>query len=127
VAEDEVSGMTQDRESVENFMRAAIEQGKLALPACLPNAPVGRVLVRGAAIMAREACHVVLSFPSHGGPLVADVIERLARIAGMLGSAHEGERATAAQMASAFHLALTSAQWRCVESIAETIGWRPPG
>jgi hypothetical protein len=32
---------------------------------------------------------------------VADDIERLARIAGMLGSAHEGERATAAQMASA--------------------------
>jgi hypothetical protein len=32
---------------------------------------------------------------------VADEVERLARIAGMLGSAHEGERATAAQMASA--------------------------
>jgi len=34
---------------------------------------------------------------------VADttIVERLARIAGMLGSAHEGERATAAQMASA--------------------------
>jgi hypothetical protein len=34
---------------------------------------------------------------------VADTatVERLARIAGMLGSAHEGERATAAQMASA--------------------------
>jgi hypothetical protein len=24
-------------------------------------------------------------------------------------------------------LALTTAQWRCVESIAETIGWRPKG
>jgi hypothetical protein len=33
--------------------------------------------------------------------MVADVIERLARIAGMLGSAHAGERAAAAQMASA--------------------------
>jgi len=32
---------------------------------------------------------------------VADAIERLARIAGMLGSEHEGERATAARMASA--------------------------
>jgi hypothetical protein len=32
---------------------------------------------------------------------VADEVDRLARIAGMLGSAHEGERATAAQMASA--------------------------
>ena len=29
------------------------------------------------------------------------IVERLARIAGMLGSAHEGERAAAAQMASA--------------------------
>jgi hypothetical protein len=32
---------------------------------------------------------------------VADAIERLARIAGMLGSGHEGERAAAAKMASA--------------------------
>jgi hypothetical protein len=32
---------------------------------------------------------------------VADAIEKLARISGMLGSAHEGERANAAQMASA--------------------------
>ena len=31
---------------------------------------------------------------------MADAIEKLARIAGMLGSEHEGERATAAQMAS---------------------------
>ena len=31
---------------------------------------------------------------------MADAIERLVRIAGMLGSAHEGERATAAKMAS---------------------------
>ena len=44
---------------------------------------------------------MVLLSPSYGRPVVADDIERLARIAGMLGSAHEGERATAAQMASA--------------------------
>jgi len=46
---------------------------------------------------------VALSSPCRGRPaaIVVDAIERLARIAGMLGSAHEGERATAAQMASA--------------------------
>src|SRR5262245_60104554 len=48
-----------------------------------------------------EACHVVLLSPSFDRPVVADDIERLARIAGMLGSAHEDERATAVQMASA--------------------------
>src|SRR5262245_45879878 len=35
------------------FMREAIAQGKLALPACLPNPPVGCVLVRGGVIIAR--------------------------------------------------------------------------
>ena len=45
--------MTQDRNVLEESMRAAIEQGKLALPACLPNPPVGCVLVRGGAIIAR--------------------------------------------------------------------------
>ena len=39
-----------------------------------------------------------------------DAIERFARIAGMLGSAHEGERATAAQMASAI-LKATGLTW----------------
>jgi hypothetical protein len=37
---------------------------------------------------------------------VADAVERLARIAGMLGSAHEGERAAAAKMASTMLKAL---------------------
>ena len=35
------------------FMRAAIEEGKRALPACRPNPPVGCVLVRDGAIVAR--------------------------------------------------------------------------
>ena len=35
------------------FMRAAIEEGRKALPACRPNPPVGCVLVRGGAIVAR--------------------------------------------------------------------------
>src|SRR5438477_7773421 len=45
--------MNQDRQSLEAFMREAIAQGKLALPACLPNPPVGCVLVRDGAIIAR--------------------------------------------------------------------------
>jgi pyrimidine deaminase RibD-like protein len=45
--------MRQGRKVLEEFMRAAIEQGKLALPACLPNPPVGCVLVRGGVIIAR--------------------------------------------------------------------------
>jgi len=36
-----------------SFMRAAIEEGKKALPACRPNPPVGCVLVRGGEIVAR--------------------------------------------------------------------------
>src|SRR5215510_3099328 len=33
-------------DDLKSFMREAIAQGKLALPACLPNPPVGCVLVR---------------------------------------------------------------------------------
>src|SRR6188768_978766 len=36
-----------------SFMRAAIEEGRKALPACRPNPPVGCVLVRGGVIVAR--------------------------------------------------------------------------
>src|SRR5262247_3525431 len=43
----------QDRQALEGFMREAIAQGKLALPACLPNPPVGCVLVRAGEIIAR--------------------------------------------------------------------------
>jgi pyrimidine deaminase RibD-like protein len=45
--------MSEVREDLESFMREAIAQGKLALPACLPNPPVGCVLVRGGAVVAR--------------------------------------------------------------------------
>ena len=44
--------MNQAGNELEVFMRAAIEQGKLALPACLPNPPVGCVLVRNGEIFA---------------------------------------------------------------------------
>jgi pyrimidine deaminase RibD-like protein len=45
--------MSEVREDLKSFMREAIAQGKLALPACLPNPPVGCVLVREGVIVAR--------------------------------------------------------------------------
>jgi pyrimidine deaminase RibD-like protein len=42
-----------DPEELRAFMRAAIEEGKKALPGCWPNPPVGCVLVRDGAIVAR--------------------------------------------------------------------------
>jgi pyrimidine deaminase RibD-like protein len=38
---------------LEAFMREALAEGRKALPACRPNPPVGCVLVRGDAIVAR--------------------------------------------------------------------------
>jgi len=39
--------------NTEDFMRIALSEGLLALPACLPNPPVGCVLVRNGEIIAR--------------------------------------------------------------------------
>jgi pyrimidine deaminase RibD-like protein len=39
--------------ALESFMRAALVEGRKALPACLPNPPVGCVLVHNGAIIAR--------------------------------------------------------------------------
>lgn len=36
-----------------DFMRLALEEGRRALPACLPNPPVGAVLVRDGVVIAR--------------------------------------------------------------------------
>lgn len=38
--------------SDEDFMRLALDEGRKALPACLPNPPVGCVLVRDGAVLA---------------------------------------------------------------------------
>jgi pyrimidine deaminase RibD-like protein len=45
--------MTEVLQTFASFMCEAIAQGELALPACLPNPPVGCVLVRDGAIIAR--------------------------------------------------------------------------
>jgi pyrimidine deaminase RibD-like protein len=36
-----------------HFMAAALEESRMALPGCLPNPPVGCVIVRGAEVVAR--------------------------------------------------------------------------
>jgi pyrimidine deaminase RibD-like protein len=45
--------VTSSAERLREFMREAILEGKKALPGCRPNPPVGCVLVRGDAIIAR--------------------------------------------------------------------------
>jgi tRNA(Arg) A34 adenosine deaminase TadA len=45
--------MSEVPQTFASFMYEAITQGDLALPACLPNPPVGCVLVRDGAIIAR--------------------------------------------------------------------------
>ena len=45
--------MPPPEDKLADFMRAAIAEGKKALPACRPNPPVGCVLVRDGAIVAR--------------------------------------------------------------------------
>ena len=42
-----------DATTATDFMRAALAEGRRALPACLPNPPVGCVLVRGGSVVAR--------------------------------------------------------------------------
>ena len=45
--------MTYSQTELETFMTAALVEGRKALPACLPNPPVGCVLVRAGEIIAR--------------------------------------------------------------------------
>lgn len=45
--------MTLDQTEIEKFMREALAEGRKALPACLPNPPVGCVLVRAGVVIAR--------------------------------------------------------------------------
>jgi pyrimidine deaminase RibD-like protein len=59
-----------------DFMREAIEEGKKALPGCLPNPPVGCVLVREGAIIARGFTQV--PYQPHAEPMA------LAQVAGEL-------------------------------------------
>ena len=53
--------------ALEAFMRAALEEGRAAMPACRPNPPVGCVLVRDGAIVARG--HTQPPFQPHAEPM----------------------------------------------------------
>ncbi len=45
--------MIYDSDQIQYFMREALAEGQKALPACRPNPPVGCVLVRNGAVIAR--------------------------------------------------------------------------
>ncbi len=62
-----------DAATAEQFMRAAIEEGRRALPACLPNPPVGCVLVRGGQIIARGFTQP--PFEYHAEPMALSQVE----------------------------------------------------
>src|SRR5499433_62390 len=62
-----------DLEALQGFMREAIAEGKLALPACLPNPPVGCVLVRAGAIIARGFTQP--PYQAHAEPMALKQVE----------------------------------------------------
>lgn len=55
------------------FMREAIAEGSKALPGCLPNPPVGCVLVRNGEIIARG--HTQAPFESHAEPAALALVD----------------------------------------------------
>jgi pyrimidine deaminase RibD-like protein len=58
---------------VEAFMREALAEGRKALPACLPNPPVGCVLVRQRVIIARG--HTQPPYQPHAEPMALREVE----------------------------------------------------
>ena len=68
-----MGGMELGREQLEGFMREAIAEGRKALPACLPNPPVGCVIVRDGAIVARG--HTQPPFEAHAEPMALSQLE----------------------------------------------------
>lgn len=60
-------------EALEAFMREALAEGRKALPACRPNPPVGCVLVRGGAIVARG--HTQPPYQPHAEPMALAQLE----------------------------------------------------
>ena len=65
--------MSQTRETLERFMREAIEEGKRALPSCLPNPPVGCVLVRDGKTIARGFTQP--PYQPHAEPMALSQVE----------------------------------------------------
>lgn len=60
-------------EEIESFMQEALAEGRKALPACLPNPPVGCVLVRDGEIIARG--HTQPPFEHHAEPMALSQVE----------------------------------------------------
>lgn len=62
-----------ERARLEAFMREALAEGRKALPACRPNPPVGCVLVRDGAIVARG--HTQPPYQPHAEPMALAQLE----------------------------------------------------
>jgi pyrimidine deaminase RibD-like protein len=60
-------------EQLRAFMRAAIEEGRKALPGCLPNPPVGCVLVRAGVVIARG--HTQPPYQPHAEPMALSQVD----------------------------------------------------
>ncbi len=60
-------------EQLEYFMNEAIKEGRKALPVCLPNPPVGCVLVRDGKIIARG--HTQAPFEHHAEVMALSQVE----------------------------------------------------
>ncbi len=65
--------MPHSDDELKSFMREAIAEGRKALPACLPNPPVGCVLVRDGKIIARG--HTQPPFEHHAEPMALEQVE----------------------------------------------------
>jgi len=65
--------MKLSQEQLEYFMREAIREGQKAYPTCLPNPPVGCVLVRDGEIIARGFTQPV--FESHAEAMALKQVE----------------------------------------------------
>ena len=65
--------MKYTQEELEYFMNEAIKEGQKALPVCLPNPPVGCVLVRDGKIIARGFTQA--PFEHHAEPMALNQVE----------------------------------------------------
>ena len=61
------------RDELEHFMREALQEGRRAYPACAPNPPVGCVIVRDGAIIARG--YTQPPFEHHAEPMALAAVE----------------------------------------------------
>lgn len=59
--------------NIDAFMRQALDEGRKALPGCLPNPPVGCVLVRGGVTVARG--YTQPPYQPHAEPMALRVLE----------------------------------------------------